>query len=63
MKITRTQRKAARDLAVLLLVAALGYMSEHLADFGVPDAYYPIASMLALAIYRYARDQWQGAPE
>lgn len=51
----RTLKKGLRDLAVFVATGAALYVVEHVGDFGIPEAYLPIAAAAAMALYRFIR--------
>lgn len=52
----RNLRKGLRDLLIVAISAGLLYFSEHLSGYGLPKEYIPLVSAIALAAYRYLRD-------
>lgn len=52
----RNLRKGLRDLLVVTASAGLLYFSENVSGYGLPKEYIPIVSAIALAAYRYLRD-------
>lgn len=58
----RTSRKAFRDLFVIAAGSVLLALGERATDFGIPAETAPLISAVALAAYRYLRDNLQGQP-
>lgn len=59
--VPRTAKKGVRDLLVIGASSILLALAEQGTDFGIPLAYTPLVSTVALALYRAIRDKAGGA--
>ena len=56
LEIPRTLQNFARDMVVFVIVAALGYVVDNLAELHISPSWYPLVLAVAMALYRWARE-------
>ena len=59
----RSAYKALRDMLVMFVSAGILTVAENMGDFGLPEAFVPVATAIAFFLYRLIRDRNKGDME